>query len=95
MLKNCSMNRQRCADIMRALLGTINNSSAPVHVVKVKSHHWVQLNEEANEAAGEAASSEGEGYDTLFNLADDNPPPFTFSWWDENNDTQPTSTNQL
>jgi ribonuclease HI len=89
------MNRQRCADIMRTLLGTINNRGAPVHVVKVKSHHGVQLNEEADAAAGEAASSEGEGYATLFDQADDNPPPFTFSWWDENNDTQPTSTSQL
>ncbi len=40
---------------------------------------------------------DGEGYNTLFDLADNTPPPFTFSWWDksDSDDAQPTATTRL
>jgi hypothetical protein len=73
------MSCHKCADIVLTLLGALNSSSATVHILKVKSHQGVQLNEEANQAAGEAAKDQT----TLFKLEDYNPLPFVFPWWAE------------
>eukprot|EP00961_Rhodomonas_salina_P285462 3857427-Rhodomonas_salina.1 len=73
------MNRQLNADVMRALLLAVNAHSALIHVVKVKSHCGVTLNESADAAAGQAAVDDDA--DLLFpadNLIDG----MTFSWRD-------------
>eukprot|EP00961_Rhodomonas_salina_P184999 2498019-Rhodomonas_salina.1 len=49
------MTRQINADVMKQLLLAINAQSAPLHVVKVKLHRGVALNEAADEAAWLAA----------------------------------------
>eukprot|EP00961_Rhodomonas_salina_P191570 2585625-Rhodomonas_salina.1 len=73
------MNRQLNADVMRALLLAINVRSAPIHVVKVKSHRGVALNEAADAAAGQAAVDNNA--DLLF--PDDNAiDGMSFSWRD-------------
>ena len=46
------MTRQLNADIMKDLLLAINARLAPLHIVKVKSHRGVALNEAADVAAG-------------------------------------------
>lgn len=45
------MTLQLNADVMKALLLAINQRSAQLHIVKVKSHHGVTLNEVADQAA--------------------------------------------
>lgn len=43
------------ADIVQTLLLAINERSAQIHIVKVKSHSMVTLNEVADQAAGQVA----------------------------------------
>eukprot|EP00961_Rhodomonas_salina_P225834 3053301-Rhodomonas_salina.2 len=73
------MNRQLNADVMQALLLAVNARSAPIHVVKVKSHLCVTLNESADAAAGQAAVDDDA--DLLF-PADNLIKCMTFSWRD-------------
>eukprot|EP00961_Rhodomonas_salina_P026736 361244-Rhodomonas_salina.1 len=54
------MTLQLNADVMKALLLAINQRSAQLHIVKVKSHHGVTLNEVADQAARLAVWRESE-----------------------------------
>lgn len=49
------MTLQRNADIMKSLLLSINARTAPIHIITVKLHRGVVLNESADRAAGLAA----------------------------------------
>eukprot|EP00961_Rhodomonas_salina_P127565 1720138-Rhodomonas_salina.1 len=62
---------------MKSLLLAINARTAPIHIVKVKSHRGVVLNESADSAAGLAAVDDDA--DLLF--PDDHAiEGMTFSW---------------
>ena len=50
--------RQKNADIIARILTKVNARTAPTHVVKVKSHWGVHLNELADRAADEAAGAD-------------------------------------
>eukprot|EP00961_Rhodomonas_salina_P013942 186588-Rhodomonas_salina.1 len=71
------MTRQLNANVMKALLLAINQRCAPIHVVKVKSHSGVALNEAADQAARLAAVDDDA--DLLF-PADLTIYGMTFSW---------------
>ena len=58
------MRWQKQADIIKLILTCINQQSAPTHVVKVKSHIGVYLNERADVEAGAAAAADAELTDT-------------------------------
>eukprot|EP00961_Rhodomonas_salina_P229542 3102291-Rhodomonas_salina.1 len=71
------MTLQLNTDVMQALLLAINQRCAPIHVVKVKSHSGVALNEAADQATGLAAVDDHA--DLLF-PADLTIDGMTFSW---------------
>ena len=64
------MRWQRNADIIMAILLAINQRAATITLVKVKSHRGVELNEVADQLAGQAVDEEAS--DTVFT-----PPPQT------------------
>ena len=57
---------QKHADIIKLILTCINQRSAPTHVVKVKSHRGVYLNEQADIEAGKAAAADSDQVDTRY-----------------------------
>eukprot|EP00961_Rhodomonas_salina_P193865 2617374-Rhodomonas_salina.1 len=82
---------QNNTDIIQSLLDAINERTAELVVIKVKSHSGVALNEEADVAAGDAANSDSPDVDTVFEvqaLASD----FTFSWPSPKTDEPPLTT---
>ena len=73
------LRRQRNADILEVILRDINRRTAPVRVVKVKSHRGIPLNEEADVWAGTAAAAAADEVEWYFALG---PPDkaMVFSW---------------
>ena len=73
------LRRQRNADILEVILRDINRRTAPVRVVKVKSHRGIPLNEEADVWAGTAAAAAADEVEWYFAL---DPPDkaMVFSW---------------
>eukprot|EP00961_Rhodomonas_salina_P086255 1159269-Rhodomonas_salina.1 len=71
------MTRQLNAYVMKTLLLAINARSAPIHVVKVKSHRGVALNEASDGAAGLAGVDD---YSDLLFPEDHTIDGMTFSW---------------
>eukprot|EP00961_Rhodomonas_salina_P296218 3936152-Rhodomonas_salina.2 len=85
------MVHQNNADIIQSLLDSINECTAELIVMKVKSHSEVALNEEATVAAGDVASSDSPDVETVFEpsaLTSD----FTFSWPSPKTDEPPLTT---
>jgi ribonuclease HI len=80
------MRRQRNADIIRDILTAINLRSAPTHLVKVKSHRGIHLNELADEAAGMAKAAPAEIADTRYCDFEPEGDGFHFTWVDEEGD---------
>jgi ribonuclease HI len=90
------MERQKNADIVRGLLEAINHRSAHVHIVKVKSHRGVQLNEIADSEANAAAQADPEatadsGIPILFDSPPEHP-SFSFTWWEDPDAEESTTT---
>lgn len=75
------MSRQKNADIITSILTLINKRTAPLRIVKVKSHMGCELNERADAEAGSAAAADPRDIDTRF-PAEGEDSCFTFSWWE-------------
>jgi len=85
--------RQLNADIFQQILSDIIARSAPLRIVKVKSHRGVALNDEADMWAGHAAAAPSTEVDWYFSL----PPPdaeMTFTWTPDGED-EPTVTSDV
>ena len=85
------MRHQRNADIIRDILMAINLRTAPTHLVKVKSHRGILLNEMADEVAGSAQAAAAEAVDTrYYDYVPDSDGIF-FTWVDEDGEIVTTA----
>ena len=77
------MRHQRNADIIRDILRAINLRQAPTHIVKVKSHRGVYLNELADQEAGAVCNAAPEETDTRYCDFVPDGDGFSYTWVDE------------
>ena len=84
------LRRQRNSDIFEKMLTDISLRTAPLRVVKVKSHRGVTMNEEADHWAGVAASAPSTEVDWHFStLPPDN--KMTFAWEEQDEEMSATA----